>query len=118
MKYVFKNNDILKIDVYKPLNKMNIDDFIKLLLKEKNNILIEEKVVYNINNEFYIKEKICSIEQIENNKVETKPLNKNIKILFTIGDLYGLIKYNYFHIINKDKYLNKKDTKILKKNIK
>ena len=67
-----------------------------------------------------MKTELCEIKSgvLENDKVITKVLDKDEEYSYNISDLYGLIKYKYFKLINKNEYLSKISAKNLRKIIK
>lgn len=129
--FVYKNQIKRLTDfIFKPLDmiinkieNLSIETFIELLIKEKNNLLIEERVPINKQNKTNtpeMKTELCEIKSgvLENDKIITKVLDKDEEYLYNISDLYGLIKYKYFKLINKNEYLSKISAKNLRKIIK
>lgn len=129
--FVYKNQIKRLTDfIFKPLDmitnkieNLSIETFIELLIKEKNNLLIEERVPINKQNKTNtpeMKTELCEIKSgvLENDKVITKVLDKDEEYSYNISDLYGLIKYKYFKLINKNEYLSKISAKNLRKIIK
>ena len=129
--FVYKNQIKRLTDfIFKPLDmiinkieNLSIETFIELLIKEKNNLLIEERVPINKQkktNPPEMKTELCEIKSgvLENDKIITKVLDKDEEYSYNISDLYGLIKYKYFKLINKNEYLSKISAKNLKKIIK
>jgi hypothetical protein len=129
--FVYKNQIKRLTDfIFKPLDmiinkieNLSIETFIELLIKEKNNLLIEERVPINKKNKTNppeMKTELCEIKSgvLENDKIITKVLDKDEEYSYNISDLYGLIKYKYFKLINKNEYLSKISAKNLRKIIK
>lgn len=129
--FVYKNQIKRLTDfIFKPLDmiinkieNLSIETFIELLIKEKNNLLIEERVPINKQNKTNppeMKTELCEIKSgvLENDKIITKVLDKDEEYSYNISDLYGLIKYKYFKLINKNEYLSKISAKNLRKIIK
>lgn len=79
------------------IRKMSINDFILFLLKESNNFII----LNNFNSSFKI---VLNKKLFKNGKLVFKSLNDNFDYLFSVGELFELVKYNYFNIVKKDNY--------------